>query len=809
MKHAFVIFEVKTVRQLQRTLAPLKISLPLLMAAVALSVYFTPALLGDGVIMGNDGLLLFYPAEQALAEALRQGTLPFWTPEIQAGFPLLADGQPGSLYPINLLALGLLPAPLAHNVLIIAHAVLGLAFVYWWGRTLDRSCTASALMGLIFVLTTPLTGANVPMLEALVWTPLLFTLTEQFVQRRALTRAWALTPVVALQWLAGFPQIAFYSLIAAGLYLVGRLWVERPDRRHAAKLMLTWSAPIVLGLMLAAPQLLATYELVQHSIRAGGIDGSMAGERSLFPAALVTLALPSWQPFFAGAGLGFGIYVGMIPMVLALGALTQRSVRRWTLPLFVVSTAAIILSFGRFSPLFPILRELPGFSSFRVPSRFLILTQLSLVALAGFGWDAIFARGNEPPWLQRLFTAAVLLFVGNTLIGYPLLTGLRQPLLQFAESFTRRYVFSDSYHVQPWSHYQAKIDRLYDALLDATTWSNPDVWVPLLVLLAALGLWHTRRSLSSGALASAFGLLIVVDLFASRGLARTMPASWVTEAPRTAKVLASLTSEQRCRFLRVVDDELATASSVTHRETLAANYHMLFDLSSTGIYSPLGMARYYNLTKELGMVNLAFGLRPTTPEAVAEHRPVLNLLNVCYVLSRQPLDTFTAITTIGDIHLYRNEQAFPRAFLVDRVQSVTSGKEAIELTKAYEADLRERVIVEAPDQIALTANAARGSQVNVQRYESTRVDLRVAAHGDVFLVLTDTFYPGWRATVDNTPATIYRAYGHFRAVIVPAGDHDIVFTYIPRTFRRGLILAGIVGIVWLLPVAGTIRGRSE
>lgn len=709
---------MNAIRQFQRTRRHPAITLPLLAAAVVIAAYFTPVLLGRGLIMGNDGLLLFYPAEQALAEALRQGTLPFWTPEIQAGFPLLADGQPGVLYPPNLLAFGLLPAPLAHNLLTIVHALLGLVFVYWWGRTLNRSRTASALMGLVFALSTPLTGSKMPVLETLAWTPLLFVLTERFVQRRTLTWAWMLAPVVGLQWLAGFPQITLYSLVAASLYLTGRLWFEEPDRRHAITLILIWSVPIVLGMGLAAPQLLPTYELAQHSIRASGIGGSMAGEKSLFPAALATLLLPSWQPFFAGAGLGFGVYVGIVPLALALVALTRRPERRWTLPLLLVSLGTIVLSFDRFSPLFPILRELPGFSSFRVPSRFLILTQLALVALAGFGWDVIFAqdRGAQP-WVGRLLTAAGLLFVGNTILGYPLLAWLRPHLLQFAETFTRRYILavgapsaSDPYHVQPWSYYQAKIERLYDALLHATVWSNPDVWLPFLVLLAAWIFWHRRHSMPASRLAGLWGVLIVVDLFAAGGVAGTIPTSWVTEPPEIVE---------------------------------------------------------------------------------------------------QPLDTFTPITTIGTIQLYRNEQAFPRAFLVDRVEQAASAEEAVEWTKAHGAILRTTAPVESQKPLSLTTNAAATSRVAVQRYEPTRVDLQVSASGDVLLVLTDTFYPGWRATVDGRPARIYRAYGHFRTLVVPAGDHDVAFTYTPHTFRRGLVLAGIAGIVWLLPVAGTIRGRSE
>jgi uncharacterized membrane protein YfhO len=63
-----------------------------------------------------------------------------------------------------------------------------------------------------------------------------------------------------------------------------------------------------------------------------------------------------------------------------------------------------------------------------------------------------------------------------------------------------------------------------------------------------------------------------------------------------------------------------------------------------------------------------------------------------------------------------------------------------------------------------------------------------------YLVLTDTFYPGWRADVDGTAQTIYRANYLFRAVYVPAGRHVVTFEYVPRTFQLGAVLTGLSGL---------------
>jgi len=171
----------------------------------------------------------------------------------------------------------------------------------------------------------------------------------------------------------------------------------------------TWGIAVGVGFLLAAPQLLLTRELSQYSIRAAGAPGSLAGERSLFPGALVTMVLPSWHAFFDRAGLGGGVYLGLIPCFLAFAALRRGPRRPWFHPLLAATLVATLLACGRYSPLFPIVRRMPGLAYFRVPSRFMMFAQFGLITFFGFGWDLAFeagtARFNQT--LRRIFTACV------------------------------------------------------------------------------------------------------------------------------------------------------------------------------------------------------------------------------------------------------------------------------------------------------------------------------------------------------------------------------------------------------------------
>jgi uncharacterized membrane protein YfhO len=86
------------------------------------------------------------------------------------------------------------------------------------------------------------------------------------------------------------------------------------------------------------------------------------------------------------------------------------------------------------------------------------------------------------------------------------------------------------------------------------------------------------------------------------------------------------------------------------------------------------------------------------------------------------------------------------------------------------------------------------SEASIVNYSATRVTIEVDNPQPGYLVLTDTFYPGWRATVDEESAPILRANYLFRAVSLPVGRHTVVFTFRPMTFHVGAA-ASLVGVL--------------
>jgi hypothetical protein len=102
--------------------------------------------------------------------------------------------------------------------------------------------------------------------------------------------------------------------------------------------------------------------------------------------------------------------------------------------------------------------------------------------------------------------------------------------------------------------------------------------------------------------------------------------------------------------------------------------------------------------------------------------------------------------------------------------------------------------------------------VSISRYEPDRVELRAKLDRPGIVVLADVYYPGWSLTIDGKPAPVYRANRLMRGAAVPAGEHTLVYSFRPASFRYGMVLscAGGLGLVVLgllfakRPVAGSI-----
>ncbi len=152
--------------------------------------------------------------------------------------------------------------------------------------------------------------------------------------------------------------------------------------------------------------------------------------------------------------------------------------------------------------------------------------------------------------------------------------------------------------------------------------------------------------------------------------------------------------------------------------------------------------------------------------------PMLNLMNVRALLSLTP----------GGYKITENTSVLERFFFVKHVRPVDTLAQAAAIVQSPDFRPSEDAIVEAPgEKFGMPESAAT---VHVTSYAPSAIRLRTIASAPAFLVATESYYPGWEASIDGTPARLYPTDAAFRGISIPAGTHTVDFRFVPRTLYR-------------------------
>jgi hypothetical protein len=158
------------------------------------------------------------------------------------------------------------------------------------------------------------------------------------------------------------------------------------------------------------------------------------------------------------------------------------------------------------------------------------------------------------------------------------------------------------------------------------------------------------------------------------------------------------------------------------------------------------------------------------------------------------------------IKLYKNRSPLPRAWLVKDHKIMDS---IAILSKMMNKDFRpdrEGLLEEEPPHPIPLSQRGEGKERRVEFISETnnRLLLQATAEENSLLVLSDTYYPGWKAFVDGKKTKIYRADYAFRAIPLSAGPHRVEFVYDPLSFKLGALFTflGIIGcaVIYLIRI---------
>jgi hypothetical protein len=355
---------------------------------------FTEAIL---IAPDNDAIRYNYPIRHLYAYALKTLQLPLWNPYVFAGHPLLAVMQNGALYPLNVLFYGVLPAPYAYNLNYILHLALAGFFTYLYLRLIGIGGLPAFAAGMVFGFSGFLVANkdHTAMVNSAVYLPLLMYFLERLRRGAGAGPALMLALAVAVQLFAGNMQVCVYSYMVAGLFVT--FYSVRKalgaEEGGALRFMLVCAAGMLLGLLIASPQLAATMELSGQSWLQNTKIYRGYVYFSLYHVYLATLPSIIFPHLFGGWGPvdGTRILIGVLPVVLAVAsvmALARRSHYAifWTL----VAAVGLLLALGSDTPLGRAMYGVPVYNVFRAHGRNLLEFTLAVSVLFAMGLQSIF-----------------------------------------------------------------------------------------------------------------------------------------------------------------------------------------------------------------------------------------------------------------------------------------------------------------------------------------------------------------------------------------------------------------------------------
>ncbi len=784
------------------------------------AVLFQRPLFGGETLFGRDIAPFFYPMKQFLAATVRSGQLPLWNPWILNGEPFFASLQPGLFYPGSVL-LYLLPMPAAFDLLHAVHyPVAGVGMLLLLRSW--RLPTPAALFGAVAFM---LGGYFVSLgnftnnLQTVALVPWLFWSWSRFLAGGGARAAGWFAVATAVAFLGGEPQmlaIALLLLFAHGVLDVEGLSVVRPSKQLGT---LVASGALAAGLV--AVQLFPFVEYLGLSVRALHFDYAFASRNSLSPASLIHFLVP---PATGSGAHGFttrylfapdvpwlvSIYPGALVLCLAAVGMAAPRPRRRVLFWPAVALIGVVLAMGRYLPVHPELyRWIPPFRAVRYPEKFIFLTAFALPVLAAAGVAGILAAGDS---CRR--TAARVLAAASCAYALAATSLIGGRGLAAACSGWLSGTLACGVPVEAAGLYAKQIGTV--AVLCAIAWLligpgrrlavRPAVVGSLITLLAALELLLAGRHLNPS---------VATDVYA-----RPPWAAGVLAERAAAAGGQEATEERGPLWYRYRGTPLAAGMgriAVVRGAEELTNLYLWYELLGPNLGQLFGYATQDGL-QGVELRSVAETIDAGLHSGPAASAQLLRALSVRYYAdATAAADSMPGLLPLAEhpelpARIFEVAAPRPRAYLVSRYEVIDDRRTALLRTVDPAFPLAEAVVLERAPGRQPTPGAS--GRVRTARFGLNRVELRTETDGPSLLVLTDRAYPGWRAIVNGEETPIHRAAGYVRAVEVPAGVAEVVFSFEPRSFRIGAIVSVVTLLLTVvlmvgLPASGhAYRARS-
>ncbi len=740
----------------------------LVFLAVLVVLFFRNILSGNAYLW-EDFLLYSYPVRYFASTTMAMGQIPLWNPYTFNGMPFLADIQTAVFYlPCMILTVVARDGVLDFRwleLMIVVHYIIAGAGMYFLALSFRIRRFPALFAGVAFMLSGFMIAHAIhqQVITLVSWYPLVILLFRKSLAHHRWIWVFVAAAALGHSTLAGYPQLSLYLYFFLLVYFLFTLLSAHrgSDLFSRPALIMTGKAAaiVILSIAIAMIQLLPTMELADLSQRAQ-ITYEKASEGSLAWMQLTTLILP--KVFGSAGASGYNyygpgtywyywetcIYLGALPLLLVFLSLSFVRKDRNAAFFWVVTVMVLLYSLGDNFFLHRLFYEfVPGFSKFRNPARTGIFLSLATSLLAAFSLHHILYGERSDRERRRLKKILTIIMTCGVLLWIAIVTGW----------ITEAFPFM-------------KNPRLFSAV-------KTDILPSFLGWCISGGALLVLISARSPVRWAGWGLplLFFVDMMVFGGEqnnSRINPSEYFHRADPIVQFIQN-------------------GGNAPFRVSTRRPQGMLMD-------------------RNQGMVSRIFMMEGYTPLALervyapmASSDKLYDIMNVKY---KTIVDEQSQRLTMVE-----HPSGFPRAFIVYAFEVAKNEQALVALLSSESFDHRNDAVLEKEPGFTLTPPSRQPVwNTGIKEYQSNHIAVNVETSDNGLLVLSEVFYPGWKASVDGQETEIFRADYNLRSIFIPAGKHIVQFDYVPASFARGtfitlaalLVCVGGVTLSWYRATKG-------
>ncbi|MCE9599038.1 MAG: YfhO family protein [Spirochaetia bacterium] len=713
------------------------------------------------------------PIVQYFHKRLMQGELALWNPYQSAGNPVIGTLQQRLLYPPRVILYALAGLERGQFFEIIFHFLLAVCGTYAMLRSFRLKQPAAFAGALSVMLASEFhyTTFSHNVFATLAWVPVCIWSIRRFLIDPSPSSSVILALAFSMLIYAGYPQFAFYALhLCVAVFLAGVFSFRKRMWRIRARLLALLGFSGLLFATITAPQLISAGEFFGLGIRgAVGLTFEQFGKYGGHP--MIAL-IPQ---LYAGTATRLYMHVATLMVIggFALGWMRLPRLRLPILVMLAIAVATALLAMGPGGSPFPqwVYEYYPLGKAFRHPVRALFL----LLFPCAFAL-ALLCQGLatfRPAHLENRLSFARISYV----LVVALLLAILLPNKTF---YSHAFINSAGYMNTFAGDLQRVMPEGSQNRFATITGFQTEPY-------RRAGLLSNRRSLSDYEPSNGYRYYLFSKLISEQLRNQSASEVWLGDLGLTYADLANPIS---IRFLQASSVNRVIADSLFWKQLAPGIKQRIQATPELHFSGNIPNSRVANI--------LSRNMNPWQ----------LQLLTGYF----RGYDSLFEVVKI--------DASLPRAYVTNRILFTENPNRAAEKMRESFDPLKETVIeatLESQKHLALSPNnvapADSFQPVDFISDEPEHILLRVKTKGDSFLVLNDTFFPGWECSINGKPASILPANILFRGVRLTSGDHEIEFKYKPHTLLVALVVSvlsyGLCCIVLILNGLKIFRKRSH